>query len=124
MLSILNDKDSMNKITLFISSLASLAITLSDIGVSYTKTELKIYTNPLIQIIIAFAVSYNLVENLHLSILLSFLWFIIKYKFDIKTFINRENIEQENEETDYSDINISKYGKGCKKLIKKVMSRQ
>ena len=124
MLSILNDKDSMNKITLFISSLASLAITLSDIGVSYTKTELKIYTNPFIQIIIAFAVSYNLVENLHLSILLSFLWFIIKYKFDIKTFINRENIEQENEETDYSDINISKYGKGCKKLIKKVMSRQ
>jgi len=124
MLSILNDKDSMNKITLFISSLASLAITLSDIGVSYTKTELKIYTNPFIQIIIAFAVSYNLVENLHLSILLSFLWFIIKYKFDIKTFINRENIEQENEETDYSDIDISKYGKGCKKLIKKVMSRQ
>lgn len=124
MLSILNDKDSMNRITLFISSLASLAITLSDIGVSYTKTELKIYTNPFIQIIIAFAVSYNLVENLHLSILLSFLWFIIKYKFDIKTFINRENIEQENEETDYSDIDISKYGKGCKKLIKKVMSRQ
>ena len=75
MLSILNDKDSMNKITLFISSLASLAITLSDIGVSYTNTELKLYTNPIIQIIIAFSVSYNLVENLQLSILLSFLWF-------------------------------------------------
>ena len=130
MLSILNDKDSMNKLTLFISSLASLAITLSDIGVSYTQSELKIYTNPLIQIIIAFAVSYNLVENLHLSILLSFLWFVIKYKFDIKTFINRENIEnneeniENNEEPNYSNIDISKYGKGCKKLIKKVMSRQ
>ena len=123
MLSILNDKDSMNKITLFISSLASLAITLGDIGVSYTSSELKVYTNPIVQIIIAFSVSYNLVENLHLSILLSFLWFLIKYNFNFSTFINKENIEN-NEAPDYSDIDISKYGKGCKKLIKKVMSRQ
>lgn len=123
MLSILNYKDSINKITLFISSLASLAITLGDIGVSYTENELKIYTNPLIQIIIAFSISYNLVENVYISILLTFLWFVIKYKFDIKTFIDKKNIEN-NEEPDYSNIDISKYGKGCKKLIKKVMSKQ
>ena len=121
MLSFSNNNDSLNKITLFISSLASLAITLGDIGVSYTKSELKIYTNPIIQIIIAFSISYNLIGNLYFSILLSFLWFMIKYKFDVKQFINRENIENNNQ-IDYSNIDISKYGKGCKNLIKKIIS--
>jgi len=124
MLSILNYKDSINKITLFISSLASLAITLSDIGVSYTNTELKLYTNPIVQIIIAFSVSYNLVENVYLSILLSFLWFIIKYKSDFTTFKHKTYRNDEESKTDYNDIDISKYGKGCKKLIKKIINRQ
>lgn len=81
MISILNrlKLQSVNGIAAAVTALATVAILSMDLGVPYSKSEEKIYTNPLIQAIAVFCVAYEMLQDLSITGVIVGVWLLIKY---------------------------------------------
>ena len=65
--------------TIIIVALCTVAIVSMDLGVPYSKSEEKIYTNKIFQTIAAFSIAYGITKNTYKSLFVTMLWLGIKY---------------------------------------------
>ena len=78
--------DEMGKIAHIITAIATVAIVSMDKGLEYNEAEFKLYTNPIIQIIVVLSVAYEMLDDFNLSIIVLAMWAIVKYSIKLNLY--------------------------------------
>jgi len=76
----LGSNKNFKNLCLIVSLLCVSAILTMDLGVSYTENEEKIYKNKHFQLFAVFASTYSTIDDIKMSLIVTFLWYFIKNK--------------------------------------------
>jgi hypothetical protein len=76
----------MGKIAHLITAIVTVAIVSMDLGLDYNEAELKLYTNPIIQIIVVLSVAYEILDDFNMSVIVLAMWALVKYSIKLNLY--------------------------------------